>query len=327
MSLILSLMLIGCIGGSTVTPEVPAGPVVDDEPAENAVRPPSPQVAKITNYKSDPQNTEGTISSEEIFDEAGNRVEYIGYDYYGSGEVDKRVKYVFDAKGRKTSDDDGERVETFEYDDDGRLARSSWSRPSDGAGSSEQHIYDEQGQESEIKYFQLDGTHDFSLVFERTYRGELVVEEKKFEKYTDGSSTLEMYWIQQSYDGQGRLTEKKNLRHDGKPINVERYRYDRRENLIETLEFDNDSTFATGKDTTAFNEFGEAIRSESFQCSAPDKCDRWQITTYEFDEYGHQVQYMTKQEHGEDMGERVVYTYAESKPVDKGPEEKPAAPE
>lgn len=272
---------------------------------ENKSRIASPPLASIVRYKTHPGDLEGTLLSEERFDEAGRRVELITYDYYGSGEEDGRSSYTYDDQGNLIQMFDGETTEKMEYDEQNRVVKASWSREG-GQGASEERFYDERGNESEVKYYTAEGEFDYSRVYEREYDGQgNILKETKWEKYTDGTADLQMYSIVQEFDNQGQLVVKDMLREDGSTYNQEKYFYDPAGNLIETWEYEGETLM--GREVNSVNEYGEVIKDQTF-----NGMETLQYTnTYEYDEYGHLINMMYRHTDGDAWGERTVYTFAE----------------
>ena len=279
------------------------------EPTQNRKRPSAPPLAKLTTYKSSPENIEGTILKEEFFDGRGNLVKFVAYDYYGSGEVDGTTTYEYDDAGHKTRQDDGLTVTTYTYDDQGRLATETWKRGD--KGSVEERRYDDRGNLVESRYLDLAGNHDFSRTYDYTYdAGGRIATAIKWERYTDGTADMQMYNIQYMYDAAGRQVEKRSVNANGSFHNLERSRYDGRGNLIETLEFDDDPAILSDKNVSQFNPYGEMVESRNYSCAGADQCgDAWSTTTYTYDEYGNSLGYMLRQAHDADFGERVTIEY------------------
>lgn len=194
-TLALPILLISCDGkekekGAEETPETT---IEGNE--TNQARQEAPHLKKITRYKTSPEDREGTILSEEVYDANGWKVEYIGYDYYGSGEREDRTTYKSNNQGLITVADDGNTITTYEYDDAGNQLRSGWTR-ANGEGASEENIRDEKGNVIETKYYNSKGEYDFSRTTEFEYDGAgKITKEIRWEKYTDGGEDLQMYYI------------------------------------------------------------------------------------------------------------------------------------
>ena len=286
-----------------------------DSTAQSAVqevkkRPESPKIKSITRYKTSPEDAEGSILSTENYDENGLRTEYLGYDYYGSGEQTDKTTFEYDDKGQKiksVQESSGQvTTETYTYDEEGKESGQAWSRP-DGKGASESNVYNAQGDVQETKYYDVDGKYDFSRVYEYTYdQAGNITEEKKWEKYTDGSADLLMYHQSKTYNAEGKVLSETDHRGDGAISGKDVIAYDAQGNMVEKIEYASDES-VDSREVSEYNEYGELIKDQAF--SGMDVLNY--TNTYTYDEYGHQLSMMYKHEDGEAWGERTVYTYYE----------------
>ena len=271
----------------------------------NQTRPDSPLLSMVTHYKIYPGDQEGTLLSQEKYNEEGRKFEMITYDFYGSGEEDGRSIYTYDNQGNLVEMFDGETTETMEYDDQNQLIKSTWSREG-GQGATETHAYDEYGNETEVKYYTADGEYDYSRVIKREYDNQgHILKETKWEKYADGTPDIHMYAIAQEFDAKGQLVVKNMLRDDGTIYSQEKYYYDLAGNLIETREFEEE--ILMGREVNTVNEYGEAIKSQTF-----NDMETLQFThTFEYDQYGNQTNMTYEHTDGDAWGERTEYTFPE----------------
>jgi len=273
----------------------------------------SPPIAKMLKYKTNPDNPTGFLSMAETYDDKGNCTLRVNYDYYGSGKEDSRSVISYDDKGRPVKEVSGDTVHTWEYDKQGRVKRETWKRSSDKAGGSEENHYDEHGNVAETKYYDKAGKYDFSRITTRKYESGHVVEEKRVEKEALHKTSLVQYWVKWKRDAAGKPLERFSLDENGSVLDRKVFRHDERGNLLEVLLYDEGSKFPTEKEVSVVDEHGAVVKDESYSCKSAASCERWSLTTYEYDEYGHMVKSVLDQAHGEDWGERVVYEYREAK--------------
>jgi YD repeat-containing protein len=301
-------LMIGCTGSTPVDDDGVVAEVVDEGPAENKVRPDGPKLVKHTEYKTRPDDLKGTIVMMELYNGEGLRSEIVAYDFYGSGEEDGRTKNEYNAKGELVKSDNGTMVETYTYDGEGRRLTEGWRRDKEGANT--EYVYDDKGNETEARHLTPAGDLDFTRATIYVYNDAgHIVEESKFEKYTDGSADLEMYHHKLEVDDAGRITKKSSLRSDGKVTRHETMKYDRRGNEVEIATHGMSGSM-NGKETTTYNEYGEFTQNQNWSCSDKGDCSANITTTFTYDEHGSELTSMTVQEHGEDMGSRHEYEYA-----------------
>lgn len=288
---------------------VPVGPK-ECPHLEEPKRPESPKIKSITTYKITPEDEKGFILNQSNFNAEGLRTEFISYDYYGSGEVDGKTTYTHNSKGELIEMYDGNTTTKYEYDANGRKIKDAWSRPG-GKGASESISYDDKGNNESSKYFKLDGTLDYSRVYEREYDdNDNIKWEKKWEKYTDGTNDLLQYHVSFEYNKANELIKKMYMREDGNVYRREEMKYDEAGNLIETATFEDGASKPGSKDINEYNEFREVIKNQVFNCDANGNCNSLQYTnTFTYDEYGHMIHMMYKAADGDAWGERVEYEY------------------
>jgi len=283
--------------------------LLEQQLIENKERQASPVLEKIVTYNISPDDTTGFVSSKEFFDTVGNMIKFESYDYYGSGNIDSTTNYKYDNNGKKIQMDDGSTITTYEYNDQELLINETWKRGS--SGNIAKNTYDDHGNLVETKYFKLDGNYDFSRVYQQVYdlQGN-TIEEWKWEKYSDGYPDREMYHIKKTYNDQSLLIEKINLNPSGDYTDKEQHRYDHAGNIIETIEYENDPAIPVQRTLNKYNEYGELIIAESFNCDKTGALgQRWSVTEFRYNQYGQEIKNMLLQEHGENYGERKIYFY------------------
>ncbi|MCD4772396.1 MAG: RHS repeat protein [Bacteroidales bacterium] len=270
-------------------------------------RPESPVIMKITKYKTDPLDTLGAILKAEIFNEKGLRIEFIGYDFYGSGKETDRTKYEYDENGNlitiNEDPDEAGTTETKTYDKEGRVKTYTWSRPN-GQGASEERFYNEKGDEIEIKYYDVNKKYDFSRVYEYIYdeKGN-TISEKKWEKYSDGTADFLSYHVTMKFDENGNEIEKNYFREDGFVYTKKVLKYDAFGNMVEMIEYEKDEV--AYRDVNLYNEYGELVKAMVY--SGMDLLNY--TNTYKYDKYGHKIYMMYVHEDGDAWGERTVYEF------------------
>lgn len=144
------------------------------------------------------------ILAETNYDENGNVLSVKSFDFYGSGEEDGSIKNEFSAEGNlisRTQISSGQSTfYNYKYNSKNQKIEESWARKN-GQGQLTKYTYNEKGDELELKYFTLDGKHDFSRVYEYEYDSEgNIISEKKCEKYTDGYADLLQYHKTYEYE-------------------------------------------------------------------------------------------------------------------------------
>ena len=284
--------------------------------SQSKPRPESPSLKEVKTFKISDTDKEGFLYDWEKYNEKGLVSEIISYDYYGGGEEDGKITKSYDQEGclLKFHSTNSGNTDEYSWDNNGKSTGKKWYRGEYGA--SEIPIYDKHGNISEIKYFNKDGTLNYSGVWERTYdkKGN-VVTEKKWEKYTDRSADLLTYHYQQSYNSQGWLLKQERLNDSGEINRIEEYVYDESGNKIEERVFRNaEAKHPEEKTISTYNEFGEIITSENYSCAVlTGECTAWSKNTWEYDKYGHVLVSLTVQDNGDNFGERRVYTYRNGK--------------
>ena len=271
---------------------------------ENKTRPEAPAYKSITRYKTSPTDLEGTLLSKETFNEKGEKIEMISYDYYGSGNEDGRVSFKYDDKGNKVQSFDGKTTETWEYDAENRVLKAAWTRKN-GQGASEERFYDEKGNETEVKYYTADGTYDFSRATNYSYnQAGQIIRETKWEKYTDGSGDLQMYDNATEYNADGKKSKSIRYRESGSVMDAEEFSYDGAGNLVESKSLTAEGE-VEDRTVNEVNEYGETIKDQTFT-----GMESLQYTnTYEYNQYGQMINMMYLHEDGDGWGERAVIEY------------------
>lgn len=296
------LMLIACGGptGESPEPEPTEQPVV-----QNKERPEAPPFARVETYKISPEDPDGYLQEVKSYDDQGNVVEIVLYEFGGSGKVDKTVKISYDDQGREIRRDDGTMVTTTTWDDQGRKASSAWKRGEQGATT--QYTYDEHGNELVLSYLDPSGAVEYTREYERTYdAGGRVTEEKKWEK--SGGDPLLLFHFQRTWDDRGNLLREVKRTVKGDIRGDQRYEYDGAGNKILETRHDQDGK-KNREVRRTFNEYGEVVEKTEATCGDDGNCPAHGTTTYTYDEYGNQTRYLIVQDHGSNFGERVVYTY------------------
>lgn len=275
---------------------------------ENKKRPDAPQVKVKTEYKISPGDEVGTIQSKEEYNEKGHKVKFTSYDYYGSGNIESETTYKYDDKGNCIEMNDGTTKSVYTYNEAGKKIKEAWSRPN-GQGASEEISYDDKGERIETKYFTAEGTYDFSRARELKYDASgNIVEEKQWEKYTDGSEDLLQYWRKYTYDDKGRQLTMQDLRQDGSISSNEKYEYDGAGNQIAKYDFDEESTIPNYKEVSQYNEYGEVVHDQTLGCDEAGNCSSNQfVNDYKYDDYGRMIRMMYKHEDGESWGSRIEF--------------------
>ena len=295
-----------------MTGEEPA-PLVDKKeysPPQEVKRSDSPKIKSVTSYKITPDDERGSILNKNNYNVQSLRAEFISYDYYGSGEEDSKTVYEYNSESNLIEMNDGNTITKYEYDNEGRKIKDSWSRQG-AEGSSESISYDNKGNQKESKYFKLDGTYDFSRVYEREYDSTGNIKwEKKWEKYSDGSADLLQYHLSFEYDKANRQIKKLYMKEDAIPYSKEESKYDDAGNLIEQATFENGALNPNSKEVYEYNQFKEVIKTQVFNCNNDGDCNSLQYTnTYTYDKYGHMIHMMYEHSDGDAWGERVEYEY------------------
>ncbi len=282
---------------------------VQEEVKQNQDRPEAPVALSISRYKTSPEDSEGTLLSKEVYNEDGLKIEYVGYDYYGSGEVDSKTAYEYDENGNlvKMTDLMGQKtVHTYTYDENGNKTEETWSREN-GQGQKTEFVYNEQGDVTEMKYYTPDGTYDFSRTREYTYDDQgNITSEIGYEKYTDGSADLHQFHVTSKFNEDGKLVETGNVREDGYRYSYTVMSYDGAGNHTESIEYDGNDEVQS-REVYEFNEYGEVVKDMTY--SGMDVLNY--TNTYEHDQYGNQVSMMYVHEDGDAWGERTVFEYKE----------------
>lgn len=271
----------------------------------NEARATSPLARKITKYKTSPENETGSLLSVENFNEQGKITELINYDFYGSGTEESRTTYEYDEQGNQVKMSDGNTTDTKEYDAEGRIVKTSWSRKG-GDGASEERYYDERGNELQVKYYTSKGEYDFSRVYLRKYDDQdRIIEERRTEVYNDDSPDLEMYFISQEFDANDNLTVKNHHRSNGTVYNQEKLFYDKAGNLMETRTYEGEKL--VGREVNEVNAFGDIIKSQTFNGLE----DLQYTNLYEYDDFGNMVKMEYEHTDGDAWGERTQYVHWE----------------
>jgi len=304
------LLLFAACSWPAAVPSAPAPtPVAVDAPlVENAKRPPAPRLITLTEYKTSPENLEGTLMHVTTFNDKGLKVRFETYDYYGSGSLEGASTWEYDEAGRaiQRKDADG-MVTTFTYAGD-KVATETWARGADGA--TEQNTYDAKGRCIETRYLKSDGALDYRRTWEFVDDANgKTLEEKKWEKYTDGTADMLAYHARNKLDVHGRILATESLSESGEVTDEKRFVYDDHSNAIEEQSWSHG--VMTQKDVNAYNEFGELVRSQAFSCDEQgENCSVWATYTWERDAWGNKTAGMTAQANDADFGERFVYEYA-----------------
>lgn len=273
----------------------------------------NPTVRQVVVYKIYPSDAEGTLLEKRLYNEKGQITHFYAYDYYGSGEIEDSTTYTYNEQGKKSKQlaHGSSTTTTYQYDDLGRLKEESWSRPN-GQGSQSIFSYNGSGDLVEIKYFDANGTYDFSRTFEYGYdRKGRVISEKKWEKYSDGAADMMMYHFEYEYSKDDSLIVKARLNKEGKIDRKTEYKYDNAGRLTHEIEI----SFANGKEEERektvyhLNELGQVTKDESI--TIYDGKERLNYTnSYKYNKYGHQIWMMYEHSDGTDAwGERSVYSY------------------
>lgn len=304
------LIFVACLGAGRNTPSAEAPPPQPVAPADkNQVHPPSPPLVKVETWKITAENLQGHLFTEDFYDGTGCLTDRVSYDYYGSGAVESRVKFTCDDQGRKVKSVQGDTTETFTWDDQGRLVKKTFHRTTDGVASAEEILYDSHGREAEVRHLDKDGKLTHTWIYARGYQGDWVGEERKIVRRADGRPDEELYRYHFSVGPDGRVTERRSLREDGTVIDVERYTWDPRGNMVEKRIYEEGGALLASKEVITVDAFGDGVLVDSYQCSGEEACEKWSSSATTWDEYGHKTQTLLHQQSGDNFGERWVYTF------------------
>lgn len=273
----------------------------------------SPPVKHVEVYEIYPDDEKGFLVEKRFYNENGQLTRFHAYDFYGSGEIEDSVSYSYNEKGQKIEQftSGSQTTTTYAYNEQGKLKEESWSRPN-GQGAKSIYSYNSSGDVVEIKYYDADGKHDYSRVYELGYdRKGRMISEKKWEKYTDGSADLLQYHYEFEYNSDDSVLVRERLDAEGNVDRKVEYEYDKAGRLISEVETALSKGKEKQKEKTVYhlNELGQVIKDESI--SIFDGKERLNYTnSYKYDEYGHCIWSMYKHaEENDARGERSVYTY------------------
>lgn len=249
------------------------------------------------------------ILAETNYDKNGNVLSVKSFDFYGSGEQDGSIENEYSAEGNlvsRTQISNGQSTfYNYKYNSKNQKIEESWKRKN-GQGEITKYSYDKNGNELKLKYFTLDGKHDFSRVHEYEYDSNgNIISEKKWEKYTDGYADLLQYHITNKYEN-NQLVSKTNYTDKGKPRSKEEYKYD--ENGLEIAVIDTSSRGAS-KDVFVYNEYGEVIESKTVRImkDGSEEVDVHSKSTY--DRYGNSLGYIYLQGSLDSYGTKYEYEF------------------
>lgn len=273
----------------------------------------SAAIKQSVTYKIHPSDEKGTLLEKRFFNQDGQTTMFYAYDYYGSGEIEDSTSYFYNDQGQKMKEVSygNETTTTFSYNDQGNLLEKAWSRPN-GQGETAKHTYNGSRDLTEIKYYDAKGKYDFSRTFELGYdRKGRVIEEKKWEKYSDGSADLLMYHMGYEYDSSDSLLVKERYRANGKADKRTEYTYDAQGRLSMEMDISLSNGVEKQREKTAYhlNDAGKTVKDESFSIHQGKETLSY-TNSYKYNKYGHQTWMMYKHADGSDTwGERIAYQY------------------
>lgn len=269
----------------------------------------SPSIKTKREFQISAKGATPFILAETNYDKNGNVLSVKSFDFYGSGEVDGSIKNEYSSEGNlvsRTEVSNGQSTfYNYKYNSKNQKIEESWKRKN-GQGQITKYTYDENGNELELKYFTLDGKHDFSRVYEYEYDSKgNIISEKKWEKYTDGYADLLQYYITRVYEND-QLKNITHLTDEGKPRRMEEYKYD--ENGLKIAVFDA-SANGTSKEVFVYNEYGEVIESKIIRMmkDGSEEVDVHSKSTY--DEYGNSTGYIYLKGSVDSYGTKYEYEY------------------
>jgi len=232
------------------------------------------------------------------YDNKGNRIEMVRYNH--NGDFDGKGLYKYDDRGRpieKTFYDENDRLEgkrLFKYDDgSNRVNEIKWTcYDADGKLADYYRLfkceYDNKGRCESVLYgVYRDGKLTGDKAFFK-YDDKSRLESVLYEEYNDGGLTREKFFFK--YDDKGRLTESINYYYrsswdDEKFIGKHLYKYNNRDNHIETTFYDRNNKFA-GKHLYKYDDRGNQIEKTYY--SADDKLSS--KTLYKYDDRGNLIE-------------------------------------
>ncbi|MCB9234428.1 MAG: hypothetical protein H6581_22430 [Bacteroidia bacterium] len=309
--ILLSLLVFSCGSSNGGDPEKKQETTPEETVQPNRTRPEGKKIAKMTEYKISPDDAEGTILNVEEYDANGFKLKYSSYNYYGSGELESSTVYKNDEKGNCLEMNDGKTKNTYKYDEKGRQIKAAWSR-ANGEGASEEMTYDDHDQLIETKYYDAKGKYDFSRTREISYDPQgRIIEEKKWEKYTDGTEPLMQYWKKYVFDDAGRQIESYSYREDGSETDKEVRKYDGAGNLVTVFSYEYGEKNPSYKEIRKYNQYGEVVADQTLSCdSETGDCSTNNFTNeYKYDEWGNKIWFMYNQDDGTAWGSRFVYEF------------------
>ncbi len=250
----------------------------------------------------------GFLLNEEHYNEKGLMVKSTGYSFYGGGDVTSIVEQAYNDQGKcikyAQTSDGITTTTTYTYDDKGNMTGEAWSR-ANGEGAKTEYNYKD-GRIAEEKKYDEKGKLTSSAVYEYVLDAKgRVAEERKVEKYTDGSADHESYKFINTYYDNDSLQRRKSLRNDGSCCASDvGYKYDAAGNKTESVEYRNDTI--EGIEFTWFNQYGEYIADSMW---AGNK-ENFQFSNhYRWDNYGTRVFYLYKHSDGDLWGSRYEVEY------------------
>lgn len=273
----------------------------------------SPSIKSKTTYKIYPDDEQGTLLEKQVFNQSGQIIMFYAYDFYGSGEIEDSTTYQYDGQGQKVKEFSygNSTTTTFAYNDQGKILEETWSRPN-GQGETAKYAYNGSGDLVEIKYFTPKGDYDFSRTFELGYdRKGRVIEEKKWEKYTDGSADMLMYHMKYEYNSSDDILVKERLNEDAQVDNRTEFTYDEQGRLILEVDITILDGVEQEREKTVYhlNKSGKTVKDESFSVYQGKESLNY-TNRYRYNKYGHQEWMMYEHADGTDSwGERVEYEY------------------
>ena len=272
-------------------------------------RPSSPPIKVKREFMISAKGAEPFILTETNYDKKGNVLLVKSFDFYGSGEQDGSVKSEYSEEGNlisKTQVSDGQSTfYNYKYNSKNQKIEESWKREN-GQGEITKYSYDKKGNELELKYFKLDGKHDFSRVYEYEYDSKgNIISEKKWEKYTDGYADLLQYHINRVYEND-QLKSITHLTDKGKPRSMEEYKYD--ENGLKVATIDSSSS-GSSKEVFVYNEYREVIENKTGRImkDGSKELDIHSKTTY--DKYGNTTGYIYLKGSIDSYGTKFEYEF------------------
>ncbi|QIE60731.1 hypothetical protein G5B37_14550 [Rasiella rasia] len=234
------------------------------------------------------ETTSHTVE-ETKYNKDGNAVEITAYDYYGSGKQTRTTLNTYSSAGNLiASTDTNEGVitnYTYAYNTENQKIKETWSREN-GQGSSTSFIYDNQGNVVEEKNFTADGTEDFSRIYEYSYDAfGNITEEKKWEKYLDGSDNLLVYHYAQEFKD-NVLAFKIKYNESGKPTMAEEYISNEKGQTIAIIEGSRSGKFKT---EFLYNDYGEVTDKKIFKIAEDDSEELSIHNVTSYDKYGNNL--------------------------------------